>query len=57
MCGECGCKPFMGCHVTSYGRRFLTKEEKIEQLENYAEELKKEIVAIDEQIKDLRSED
>ena len=57
MCRECGCKPFIGYYVTSYGRRFLTKEEKIEQLENYAEELKKEILAIDEQIKELRSED
>jgi hypothetical protein len=55
MCGECGCKPFMGCHVHPHGRRFLTKEEKIKWLENYADELKKEIAAIDEHIKELQS--
>lgn len=55
MCGECGCDPFKGCHGQHYGRRFLTKEEKIKQLENYAEELKKEIAAVDERIKELKS--
>jgi hypothetical protein len=45
----------MGCHVKSHGRRFLTKEEKIKQLENYAEELKKEIAAVNERVKELRS--
>jgi hypothetical protein len=45
----------MCCHGQLHGRRFLTKEEKIKQLENYAEELKKEIAAVDERIKDLRS--
>jgi len=38
-----------------HGRRFLTKEEKIEHLKNYAEELKKEIAAVDERIKELKS--
>jgi hypothetical protein len=55
MCGECGCEPSMGCHIQPHGRHFLTKEEKIKQLENYAEELKKEIAAVDERIKELRS--
>jgi len=45
----------MSCHSQSHGRRFLTKEEKIKQLENYAEELKKEIAVLDERIKELRS--
>ena len=57
MCGQCGCESPMDCHGHGqlHGRRFLTKEEKIKQLENYAEELKKEIAAVDERIKELRS--
>lgn len=53
MCEDCGCEPPMCCH--GHGRRFLTKEEKIKKLENYAEELKKEIAAVDERIKELKS--
>jgi hypothetical protein len=57
MCGECGC--VCGCHTGDFGhssgRRFLTKEEKIERLENYSEELKKELVAVEERIKELKS--
>ena len=53
MCGDCCCETSMGCH--GHGRRFLTKEEKIKKLENYAEELKKEIAAVDERIKELKS--
>jgi hypothetical protein len=55
MCGECDCEPSVCCHVQPHGRRFLTKEEKIKQLEDYAKELKKEIAAVDERIKELRS--
>ena len=55
MCGECGCEPSMCCHGQPHGRRFLTKEEKIRQLEDYADELKKEIAAVDERIKELKS--
>lgn len=55
MCGECGCASSVCCHDKLHGRRFLTKEEKIKQLENYAEELKKEIAAIDERINELKS--
>jgi predicted nucleic acid-binding Zn-ribbon protein len=39
----------------AYRRRFLTKEEKIERLENYGEELKKELNAVQERIKELKS--
>jgi predicted transcriptional regulator len=49
----CGC----GCHGESHGhhkRRFLTKEEKIERLQKYAEELQKEVAAVQEHIKELR---
>jgi archaellum component FlaC len=52
---DCTCN--CGCHDESrqHGRRFFTKEEKIERLENYAEELKKELAAVTEKIKDLKS--
>ena len=53
MCEDCCCETSTGCH--GHGRRFLTKEEKIKKLENYAEELKKEIAAVDERIKELKS--
>ena len=55
MCGECGCETSMCCQGKPHGRRFLTKEEKTQQLENYAEELKKEIDAVNERIKELKS--
>jgi hypothetical protein len=35
-------------------RRFLTKAEKVENLKSYAEELKKEIAAVEEHLKELK---
>jgi hypothetical protein len=55
MCGECGCESSMCCNGQLHGRHFLTKEEKIKQLENYVEELKKEIAAVLERIEELKS--
>ena len=55
MCGEYGCETPMCCHGQLHGRHFLTKEEKIKQLENYVEELKKEIAAVNEHIEELKS--
>jgi len=57
MCRECGCEPHRHeeGHKRPYRRRFLTKEEKIERLQDYAEELKKELTAVQEQIKELKS--
>ena len=55
MCGECNCEPSMGCHVQPHGRRFLTKKEKVERMESYAEELKRELAAVEERIKELKS--
>jgi hypothetical protein len=56
MCRECGC----GINHHEYRhlrvRRFLTKGEKIKRLESYAEELKKELAAVEERIKELRSQ-
>jgi hypothetical protein len=54
MC-ECGC----GCggrhgHHEYRGRRFFTKEERVKDLGEYADELKKELAAVEEQIKELK---
>ncbi|HML02089.1 MAG TPA: hypothetical protein VK487_01815 [Candidatus Bathyarchaeia archaeon] len=66
MDGDCGCRPhqdhredFCGCsmHAEGHGyrRRFLTKAEKLEKLKSYAEELKKELTAVEEKVKELKS--
>lgn len=63
---ECGCGThhwkhdnYCGCgvqgHEQDYRRRFLTKAEKTEKLKNYAEELKKELKAVEEKIKETES--
>ena len=54
MCGECDCES-MGCHGELHGRRILTKAEKIKRLEDYTEELKKEMTAVEERIKEMKS--
>jgi len=50
---SCGCG--MRCAMHGYPRRFLTKAEKIEGLKNYAEDLKKELKAVEEKIKEAQS--
>lgn len=52
MCQECGCGPH---HEKGrrHGRRFLTKTERAEKLKSYAEELRKELAAVEERIKEL----
>jgi hypothetical protein len=59
MCGQCGC----GCGSNHHGkeheeghgrsRQFLTKAEKAEKLKSYAEEIRKELTAVEEHIKEL----
>ncbi len=44
----------MNGYTQGYRRRFLTKAEKTEKLKNYAEELKKELEAAEEKIKEMR---
>lgn len=44
-CGCCGC----GCG-TGF-RRFFTSREELERLENYRDQLKKELTAVEERIK------
>ncbi len=53
MCIECICVPPCNCREHGYGKRLLTKAEKTEKLKNYAEELKKELTAVEEHIKEL----
>jgi len=55
MCRECCCGPPHHEREHRHGRRFLTKAEKVEKLKSYAEELKKELAAVEEHIKELRS--
>ena len=63
---ECGCGMHHGRHESpcgygthgheqGYRRRFLTKAEKTERLKNYAEELRKELKAVEEKIKEMQS--
>jgi hypothetical protein len=40
-------------HRFGYRRKFLTKAEKIEKLEKYVEELRKEQEAVEEHLKEL----
>jgi len=50
---RCGCG--MHGHEHGYRRRFLTKAEKSEKLKKYAEDLKKELKAVEEKIKELQT--
>jgi len=63
MCCHCGCgcgphhhrERHEGGYWRGYGRRFLTKVEKVEKLKSYAEELKKGLAAVEEHIKELKA--
>lgn len=46
----CGC----GCGCNSINRHYLSPQEKIEKLENYLEELKKEQAGVEARIKELQ---
>lgn len=48
--GNCGCGPGWG------GRRYLTKDEKVEWLNDYAKELENELKAVQERLKEIKSE-
>ena len=59
MCCSCGCRSHHyeeGQEETclySHARRFLTRSEKVEKLKDYAQELRKELTAVEEHIKEL----
>jgi hypothetical protein len=42
-------------HGHRYRRRFFTKAEKVDKLKSYAEELRKELKAVEEHIKEIQS--
>ena len=50
---ECGCGMHGNGH--DYRRHFLTKAEKVEKLKSYEEELKNELKAVEEKIKEMQS--
>ncbi len=56
VCRECGCAapPHPHLHRHPSHRHFLSEEERAEGLESYAEELKKELAAVEERIKELK---
>ncbi len=43
-----------GCGCGSFVRRFISKKEEKEMLEEYKDQLKKELVAVEERIKDFK---
>ena len=62
---DCGCgmhhrrhESYCGCGVhgdeRDYRRHFFTKAEKLEKLKSYAEELKSELEAVEERIKEMQ---
>ena len=53
MCRACGCGAHHHGDEDSHHRRFLTKAERLEKLKKYAEELRKELNAVEEHIKEL----
>jgi hypothetical protein len=61
MCG-CGCSPlhhregYLEEHQCCCVRGFLTKAEKAERLKSYAEDLRKELAAVEEHIRELGTE-
>ena len=52
MC-DCACEPQRGCYYTPKHRRFLSKEEEIENLRTYKKELEKEIKGVEEEIREM----
>ena len=66
---ECGClqharpAPYHGghhhggcCCVPGHGRRFRTREEMVEELEGYMDQLKAEAKAVEERIAELKKQ-
>jgi len=52
MTGDCCCGT--DCNDHGHGpRKVLTKAERVEKLKNYAQELKKELAAVEEHIEEL----
>lgn len=60
MCKDCGCESESecgcqcSCHNRHFERRYQTKDEQISELEEYLNELKMEVQAVEEHLADLR---
>ncbi len=52
MC-DCGCEPQQCGYYGRRHRRFLTKDEELENLKTYRKELEKEIKGVEEKIRDM----
>lgn len=57
-CHPCECETHDGCCCRStrrsgFVRRFQTKQERIEELEEYLRQLKREVQAVEEQLAEL----
>lgn len=52
--GECCCEEEAGFEPPHFVRQFYTREEKIEMLSTYLDELKAETQAVEEELADLR---
>jgi len=50
--GHCG--PQMDCGCSHKARRFFTREECVEMLENYRDELEKELKALDQKLAEVK---
>lgn len=48
---NCGC---CGCGCGSFFRRFITKEEEEERLEEYRKQLKKELAGLEQRLQELK---
>jgi hypothetical protein len=54
--GDCGC----GCGISGFGhsmffRRYLSEKERLQRLEDYRDQLKKELEGIEEHIQELKT--
>ncbi len=46
-----------GCYGGSWGRRYLTKQERVDWLKEYQKELENELQAVKERMKELETEE
>ena len=54
--GACGCTcGCCGCGCTPFFRRFVSEKEELERLEEYKDQLKKELAGVEERIQGLKS--
>lgn len=50
--GTCGCN--CGCGCGTFFRRFISAKEQQERLEEYKEQLKKEVAGVEDRIQELK---